>query len=169
MRLRSDVRVTPTTNLCSKKLNAEDAEAPLFPARDRGDYLDTSNVDRITAAIIGSAMKVHSKLGPGLLESAYRACLAYELRKSGLSVECEVPLPIVYDAVEIDVGYRLDMLVESIVVTELKTVRRVFQVHRAQLLSHLRLGGYPVGLLINFHVVRLKHGITRVVNGFGPQ
>lgn len=111
-------------------------------------------------------MKVHSKLGPGLLESAYRACLAHELRKSGLSVVCELPLPIVYDGVEIDVGYRLDMLVESTVVAELKAITRVLQVHRAQLLSHLRLGGHPVGLLINFHVVRLKHGITRIVNRF---
>ncbi len=111
-------------------------------------------------------MRVHSKLGPGLLESAYRACLAYEIRKLGLSVECEVPLPIKYDGVEIDVGYRLDMLVESSVVAELKAIRRVIQLHKAQILSHLRLGGYPVGLLINFHVVRLKHGITRVVNGF---
>ena len=110
-------------------------------------------------------MIVHSKLGPGLLESAYHACVAHELRKRGLSLVSEMKLPIVYDGIEIDVGYRLDMLVESTVVVELKAITRIVQVHRAQLLSHLRLGGYPIGLLINFNVLRLKHGISRVVNG----
>ncbi|HEV8366084.1 MAG TPA: GxxExxY protein [Gemmatimonadaceae bacterium] len=106
------------------------------------------DLDRITGDIIGAAMRVHSKLGPGLLESAYHACVARELRKRGLSL----------------VGYRVDMLVESTVVVELKAIGRILQVHRAQLLSHLRLGAYPVGLLINFNVLRLKQGISRVVN-----
>ena len=109
-------------------------------------------------------MMVHSKLGPGLLESAYHACVAHELRKRGLALISEMKLPIVYDGIEIDVGYRLDMLVEATVVVELKAITRIVQVHRAQLLSHLRLGGYPIGLLINFNVLRLKHGISRVVN-----
>ena len=138
----------------------------MAPPENAENILSKSELDRLTAAIIGSAIRVHSKLGPGLLESAYRACLAYELRKSGLSVECEVPLPIVYEGVHIDVGYRLDMLVESTVVVELKSITRVLQVHRSQLLSHLRIGSHPVGLLINFNVVRLKHGITRLANGF---
>jgi len=126
--------------------------------------MSVQDVDRLTGEIIGAAMMVHSKLGPGLLESAYHACVAHELRKRGLALISEMKLPIVYDGIEIDVGYRLDMLVEATVVVELKAITRIVQVHRAQLLSHLRLGGYPIGLLINFNVLRLKHGISRVVN-----
>ena len=109
-------------------------------------------------------MKVHSMLGPGLLEGAYRDFVVHELRRCGRAVQSEVTLPVVYDGVRIEVAYRVDMIVERIVVVELKAVATVLPIHKAQLLSYLRLGGYPAGLLINFHVVRLKHGITRMVN-----
>src|SRR5512138_2367413 len=117
-----------------------------------------------SGVVIDSAIKVHSALGPGLLESAYHACLAHELRQRGLKVLTQVNLPVVYDGKRIDVGYRIDMLVEDSVVVELKTVRKLLRVHEAQLLSYLKLGGYRVGLLINFHVDRLKDGIKRMIN-----
>lgn len=113
----------------------------------------------ITGTVIDSAMKVHRILGPGLLESAYRTCLAHELRKRGLDVLEEHPLPISYDGLRLDAGYRLDLLVERHVVVELKAVKRIHELHEAHLLSHLKLGDYRVGLLINFHVVLLKDGI----------
>jgi GxxExxY protein len=121
-------------------------------------------VNEISGAVVDSAMKVHSTLGPGLLESAYHACLAYELRKRRLRVLTQVELPVLYEDIKIDMGYRLDMLVEGLVVVELKTVVKLLPVHEAQLLSYLKLGGYRTGLLINFHVARLKDGIKRMVN-----
>jgi GxxExxY protein len=120
--------------------------------------------NQMSRQIIGCAIRVHTELGPGLLESAYQACLAYELREAGLRVECEVPLPLVYRAMRLDLGYRLDLLVENCVVVELKAIEAIAPVHKAQLLSHLRLSGKKLGLLINFHVARLKDGIYRVVN-----
>ena len=105
-------------------------------------------------------------LGPGLLDGAYEVCFAHELRKRGLRVETQLPLPVSYDGVRVDLGYRLDLLVENEVVVELKAIETVLPVHKAQLLSYLRLGGKRLGLLINFHVDRLKDGITRLVNGF---
>ena len=117
-----------------------------------------------SGVVVDSAMKVHSALGPGLLESAYHACLAHELRQRGVKVLTQVDLPVVYDGKRIDVGYRIDMLVEDSVVVELKTVKKLLRVHEAQLLSYLRLGGFRVGLLINFHVDRLKDGIRRMIN-----
>ena len=120
----------------------------------------------VTGQIVDAAMKVHSALGPGLLESAYQACLAYELRKRGLRVRTEVPMPLIYDGLELDLGYRIDMLVEESVVVENKALSRVVPVHVAQLLSHLKLSDCRVGLIINFHVARLKDGITRVANNF---
>lgn len=119
---------------------------------------DTSGV------VVDAAIEVHSTLGPGLLESAYQACLAYELRNRGLKVLTQVELPITYGGIKLDVGYRVDLLVENAVVVELKTVSKLLPVHEAQLLSYLKLGKYSVGLLINFHVDRLKHGIKRMVN-----
>ena len=109
-------------------------------------------------------MRVHTKLGPGLLESAYEACLAYELRKTGLLCLTQVGLPIVYDEVTLDVGYRIDMLVEDAVVVELKAVERVLPIHEAQLISYLKLSDKRIGLLINFHVNHLRDGIMRRVN-----
>ena len=111
-------------------------------------------------------MAVHSALGPGLLESAYAACLAHELRERGLRVVMQHPLPVLYRGVQIELGYRLDLLVEDAVVVELKAVSRVLPIHEAQLLSYLKLGDYRAGLLINFHVRHLRDGVTRVVNRF---
>ena len=116
--------------------------------------------------IIGAAMKVHSALGPGLLESAYEACLVYELKKLSLDVKQQVPLPIVYDEVKLDIGYRLDLLVNDAMVLELKAVDKILPIHTAQLLSYLKLSGYRFGYLLNFNVVSMRDGIKRVVNGY---
>jgi len=121
-------------------------------------------IDRTTGQVVDAAIKVHSALGPGLLESAYRLCLAHELRKRGFQVQLEVPLAITYDGVKIDAGYRLDMLVEGAVLVEVKAITKLHPIHEAQLLSYLKLGDYRVGLLINFHVRQLKNGITRMAN-----
>ena len=118
----------------------------------------------ITGQIVDAAMKVHTALGPGLLESAYQACLAYELRQRGLQVQTEVDLPVRYGETHLDVGYRLDLLVESQVIVELKSVEKIIPLYEAQLLSYLKLSGKKIGLLINFNVARLKNGITRLAN-----
>ena len=120
--------------------------------------------DQITEQIIGAAMKVHSALGPGLLESACQACLFYELKKQGLVVESEVILPVVYEGKEIDAGYRLDLLVEEQVIVELKSVEKILPIHEAQLITYLKLSDCKVGLLINFNVKHLRDGIVRRVN-----
>jgi GxxExxY protein len=121
-------------------------------------------VDEISGSIVDAAIKVHSALGPGLLESAYETCLEHELRKRGHRVLTQVPLPVTYEGIRIELGYRMDVIVDDAVVVELKTVTRVIPVHQAQLLSYLRLSGKRVGLLINFHVLHLKDGISRMVN-----
>ena len=123
-------------------------------------------LNRITESIIGAAIEVHRNLGPGLLESAYETCLAFELVECGLKVEQQKPLPVVYREVKLDCGYRLDLLVEEAVIVEVKAVDRLAPIHQAQLLSYLRLSGCKVGLLINFNVKVLKDGIRRVVNDF---
>jgi len=110
-------------------------------------------------------MKVHSQLGPGLPESAYEACLAHELRKQGLEVAQRVGLPVIYDGEKIDLGYRIDLIVEDLVIVEIKSVEAIHPVHQAQLLSYLRLSGRNLGLLINFHVAHLRDGIKRMVDG----
>lgn len=127
---------------------------------------EKDQLDQITRRIIGSAIEVHRALGPGLLESAYEACLAFELAEAGFNVERQKPLPVVYKKVTLDCGYRLDLLIEDRVVVEIKAVDEVAPIHRAQLLSYLRLLNKRVGLLINFHVRVLKDGVTRVVNEF---
>jgi GxxExxY protein len=124
-------------------------------------------VNEITRSIIGAAMKVHSALGSGLLESAYEACLLFELHDAGLKAESQVPLPVIYKQVRINLGYRLDLLVEDSVIIELKCVDAVNPVHEAQLLSYLKSSGKHIGLIINFNVPRLKDGIKRIVNGTG--
>ena len=116
-------------------------------------------------AIIGAAIKVHSVVGPGLLESAYEACLIYELEKRRLRIKAQVALPLRYEEILVDQGYRLDLLVEDMVVVELKTVPAILPVHRSQLLSYLRLGGFKLGYLLNFHVAQMRDGIVRMVNG----
>ena len=117
----------------------------------------------LTSDILGCAMKVHSKLGPGLLESAYRTCLAHELRKNGFLVQEEVMLPITYDSIELDHGYRIDIIVNEVVIIELKVVDNILDVHEAQLLTYLKFAEKPVGLLLNFNVKSLKQGIKRFV------
>ena len=123
-------------------------------------------LNQITDQIIGAAVRVHAALGPGLLESAYEACLEYELAQAGLHVDRQLPLPVVYREVRVDCGYRLDLLVEQEVVVEVKSVREIAPIHEAQVLSYLRLSGCRVGLLLNFDVLRLKDGIRRFVNEF---
>jgi GxxExxY protein len=121
-------------------------------------------VNQVSGIIVDAAMKVHSALGPGLLESAYEACLIRELRKRGLRVESQVPISVVYDGETLDVGYRADLIVEAVVLVELKSVETVLPIHKAQLLSYLRLSRKEVGLLINFNVEHLRDGIKRVIN-----
>ncbi len=116
-------------------------------------------INQITHEILDSAYKIHSRLGPGLLESAYQACLVYELRKKGFKVEIEKPLPLIYEEVKLECGYRIDLLVENQVVVELKTVEAFTDVHTAQVLTYLKLSNNKVGLLINFYTKSLKDGI----------
>jgi GxxExxY protein len=122
---------------------------------------DRNHLNTITGQIIGAAIEVHRHLGPGLLESAYETCLAYELSQRGLQVERQKALPIVYKNIKLDQGYRIDLLVENRVIVELKVVEQLTDVHEAQLLSYLKFSGCPVGLLINFNVMLLKDGIRR--------
>ncbi len=123
-------------------------------------------LNRLTDAAIGAAIDVHKALGPGLLESAYEACLVFELADRGLEVERQKPVPVVYRDVTLDVGYRLDLLIERSVIVEVKAVEHLEHVHTAQLLSYLKLSGLKVGLLINFNVAVLKSGLKRIVNDF---
>jgi GxxExxY protein len=115
--------------------------------------------------VLDSAMKVHTALGPGLLESAYEVCLDYELSKRGITVSKQVPIAVRYDGVRLELGYRLDLLVDGKVVVEVKAIEKLLPLHHAQLLSYLKLGGYKVGLLLNFHALHLRDGIKRIVNG----
>lgn len=116
--------------------------------------------------ILGCALTVHRTLGPGLLESVYETCLAHELGKAGLDYERQLALPVVYDGFVIDAGYRIDLLVGDRVVVEVKAIERIADVHRAQLLSYLKLGGFRLGYLLNFNVALMKTGIVRLLNGF---
>jgi GxxExxY protein len=125
---------------------------------------EKEELDQITEKIIGAAIKVHRALGPGLLESAYEACLAFELHECGLVVEQQKPLPVIYRSVNLDCGYRLDLLVAGKVIVELKAIDHLLPIHHAQLLSYLKLSGCKVGLLINFNVKMLKDGIVRIAN-----
>jgi len=122
------------------------------------------NVNRVTGQIVDAAIKVHTVLGPGLLERAYQVCLAHELVKRELAVRSEVLMPVRYDGLELGVDYRIDLLVEECVIVEVKAVAMILSVHQAQLLSQLRFADRRVGLLINFNVPRLKDGIVRLVN-----
>ncbi len=120
--------------------------------------------NQLTQKIIGCAIEVHKILGPGLLESAYQRCLVYELEKAGLKVVEEKSMPIVYKDIELNHGYRMDILVEDKVVLELKTVESFSKAHFAQLLTYLRLGNYQLGLLMNFNVTKLTNGLKRIIN-----
>ncbi len=123
-------------------------------------------LNKISELIIGKAIEVHKVIGPGLLESTYEACLKYELSQYGLKVENQKSMPIIYKGITIDNGYRLDMIIEDSVIVELKSIESVLPIHKAQLLSYLRLAGLSLGLLINFNVDVLKNGIVRVVNNY---
>jgi GxxExxY protein len=122
--------------------------------------------NELTKKIIGCAIKVHKTLGPGLLESAYQACLYYELVKSSLFVEKEKPLPLVYEEVKLDCGYRMDLVIENKIIVEVKSVEALTDIHLAQVLTYLKLTNNRFGLLINFNVLKLKDGVKRVVNGY---
>ncbi len=135
-------------------------------AQVEAELTQAETLNRITESIIGAAIDVHRALGPGLLESAYEACLAFEIVERGLKVEQQKPLPVVYREVKLDCGYRLDLLVEGSVIVEVKAVDHLMPVHQAQLLSYLKLSGCHVGLLINFNVKVLRDGLRRVVNDF---
>lgn len=121
-------------------------------------------LNEISGLIVDRAICVHRKLGVGLLESTYQVCLVYELEKAGLNVRKEVELPVIYDEIKLDAGYRLDVLVENQVILELKSVENLLPIHKAQLLTYLKLANKKLGLLINFNVPLLKQGITRIVN-----
>jgi len=121
--------------------------------------------NEIVHKIVGTALEVHKVLGPGLLESAYKECLAFKLEQMGLFVEKEKPMPLIFEEVQLEVGYRLDILVGQKVVIEIKSVELLNDVHLAQILTYMKLGNYKLGLLINFNVALLKQGIKRVING----
>jgi GxxExxY protein len=122
--------------------------------------------NEITEKVIGAAIRVHKELGPGLLESAYRECLYYELKQMGLNVEKEKPLPLIYHEVKLEIGYRVDLLVERKVIVELKSAEALNDVHTAQVLTYLKLNNNKIGLLINFNVSVLIHGIKRLINKY---
>ena len=122
--------------------------------------------NELTHNIIGCAMDIHKVLGPGLLESAYKECLHFKLIQNNLYVEKEKPMPLIYEKVKLDCGYRIDLLVENKIVIEVKSVDILNNIHLAQTLTYMKLGNYKLGLLINFNVVRLKDGIKRVINGY---
>jgi GxxExxY protein len=130
----------------------------------RDDTEVHEDLNRLSHLIIGCAIEVHRQIGPGLLESAYLNCLEYELLNKGLNVFRELSLPIIYKDIQIDHGYRIDLLVESKVVVELKTVEAYTDVHQAQILTYLKLGNYPLGLLMNFHPKVLRNNICRYIN-----
>jgi GxxExxY protein len=125
---------------------------------------DVRDLNELSGTIVDAAIRVHSALGPGLLESAYETCLAYELRERGLTVRTQVALPVVYKTITMDVAYRIDLLVEECLIVEIKTVPKLLPIHEAQLLTYLRLIGHRIGLLLNFHVPLMREGIKRMVN-----
>ena len=125
---------------------------------------DPFHTNRITSTIIGAAIRVHRATGPGLLESVYCPCLTLELQESGLPVVLQCPIPLIYRGTRLDAGYRADMLVDEMVLVELKSVESLAPIHTAQMLTYLKLSGKPVGLLINFNVPVLKDGVKRILN-----
>jgi len=147
------------------KANAPQEMIKLIPSlcwNRKEDHL--MDIEQIGSEIVDSAIKVHRALGPGLLESAYQECLAYELRQRGLKVSCEVILPVIYEEIEIDAGYRIDMLIEDSVIVENKTVECILPVHRAQVLTYLRMKDCRLGYLLNWFVPKMVDGIRRYAN-----
>ncbi|MFC1817255.1 GxxExxY protein [Thermodesulfobacteriota bacterium] len=123
-----------------------------------------TDIEYTARQIVHAAVKVHKALGPGVLESVYQKCLAYELEKSGLKVQCELPLPVYYDEIKIDVGFRVDMIVDGAVIIENKTVDKIAPIHEAQLLTYMKLAKSRLGFLLNWNVPLMKDGIKRMVN-----
>lgn len=126
---------------------------------------EAKDENELSRIVLDAAYRIHTALGPGLLESAYEACLAYELRNEGLKVLTQVPLPLVYREVKLDAGYRLDLLVEDLVIVEVKAVDSLAAIHQAQVISYLKLSGKKLGIIINFNCLHLRDGIRRFVNG----
>lgn len=126
---------------------------------------DRAELERIASIVVNSIFTVHRALGPGLLESAYRACLSYELQRRGLLVQSEVPFPVRYDGLKLAVGYRVDLLVEDVIIVENKAVPALAPIHQAQLLTYLKLAGLKLGFLVNWNVPLIKQGLKRMVNG----
>lgn len=143
-------------------LNAKSAKSAKKSARGAKDF--SMNENEISKVIFDCTLKVHKSLGPGLLESAYEDCLFYEFKKSGLNVEKQKALPLVYEEVKLEVGYRIDLMVENKVIIEVKAVEALNDVHLAQVLTYLKLTNCKLGMLINFNVTLIKNGIRRVVN-----
>ena len=131
---------------------------------ENNDLELSEELNALSYKVIGLAIEVHRELGPGLLESAYQACLYYELKKAGVKVEREISLPITYKEIKLDQGYRIDLLIEDKLVVELKTVETYTSVHFAQVLTYLKLGNYPLGLLINYNSKILRNNIKRFIN-----
>jgi GxxExxY protein len=127
---------------------------------------ETQSFNEITEQVIGACIEIHRQLGPGLLESAYEECLCFELSQRGIRFERQKPLPVKYKSVNLDCGYRLDLVIEGKIILELKTVEHLLPIHEAQLLTYLKLSGLTLGLLINFNVPVLKNGIKRIANNF---
>lgn len=124
------------------------------------------DLNKLSKIIIGIAIDVHNALGPGLLESAYKECLYYKINQSGIWVEKEKPIPLVYEKIKLDCGYRIDLLVNNQLVLEIKSIEAINDIHIAQTLTYLKIGNYKLGLLMNFNVLQLKHGIKRIINGY---
>jgi GxxExxY protein len=132
--------------------------------RETSRSVGVKDLNELSGTTVDAAIRVHSALGPGLLESAYETCLAYELRERGLLVRTQVALPVVYKTIQMDLAYRIDLLIEESIVVELKTVSKLLPIHEAQLLTYLKLSGHRIGLLLNFHVPLMREGIKRMVN-----
>lgn len=129
------------------------------------EYTERTRLNELSGLVIEMAMHVHTTLGPGLLESCYKECLYYKIGNSGLYIEKEKPMPLVYEGIKLECGYRIDLLVENKLLIEIKSVEAINDIHLAQTLTYLKLGNYKLGLLMNFNVVKLKDGIKRVING----
>lgn len=127
---------------------------------------EKQRINDLTEKIIGCAIEVHRAIGPGLLESAYEECLCFELAQAGIHFERQVPLPVSYKGIQLDCGYKMDIVVERLIILEIKAVERIIPVHEAQLLSYLKLYDKRIGLLLNFHVPRLRDGLKRIANNF---
>ena len=125
-------------------------------------------IEEIATAIVDSCFKIHKELGPGLLESAYETCLEYELTKRGFSVERQIPQPVIYEEIAIDTGYRIDLLINGLVIIELKAVEQLAPIHTAQIITYLKLSKKTLGFLINFHTPLIKNGIKRIANNHNP-